>query len=127
MIEPGAVFEIPASLAAPPQRSHQDNPPDRQSRWVVVVSSQTDCGDPGCRNVLSVLLSTRVDLAGPFDVVTLPPIGGVRRPSIAQTDIVVTVDKRDISGPVNGSRYRGTVLADTIRQIKALMKARMDV
>jgi len=127
VIEPGAVFEIPAPLAAPPQRSHQDNPPERQSRWVVVVSSQTDCEDPGCMNVLSVLLSTRIDLAGPFDVVVLPPFGGVRRPSIAQTDIVVTIDKRDISGSINGPRYRGTVLADTLLQIKALLKARIDV
>ena len=127
MIEPGAVFEIPAPLAAPPQRSHQDNPPDREHRWVVVVSSKADCDNSGCVNVLSVLLSTRVDLVGPFDVVVLPPIGGVRRPSIAQTDIVVTIDKRDISGAMNGSRYRGTVLADTLRQIRALLKARMDV
>jgi hypothetical protein len=60
-------------------------------------------------------------------VVVLPPIGGVRRPSIAQTDIVITVDKRELSGPMNGARYRGTVLADTLRQIKALLRARMDV
>jgi len=126
VIEPGAVFEIPAPLAVPPQRSYQDNPPNRDNRWGLIVSSRTDCDDPECRNVLAVLLSCRVDLVGPFDVVILPPIGGVECQSIAQTDIVVTIDKRDISGPMNGTRYRGSVLADLFRQFRALLKARMD-
>lgn len=126
MIEPGAVFEIPAPLAVPPQRSFQDNPPDRESRWVLIVSSKTDCDDPECRNVLAVLLSTRTDLVGPFDVIIPTPIGGLKRSSIAQTDIVVTIDKRDISGPMNGPRYRGTVLADLFRQVRSLLKVRMD-
>lgn len=126
MIEPGAVFEIPAPLAVPPQRSFQDNPPERENRWVMIVSSKTDCDDTECWNVLTVLMSARIDLVGPFDVVILPPIGGVERPSIAQTDIVITIDKRDLSGPMNGPRYRGTVLADSFRQVRSLLKARMD-
>ena len=125
MTEPGAVFELPARLAVPPQRSFQDNPPDRDSRWVLVVSSEADCSNDECWNVLSVLLSSRVDLVGPFDVVVQPPVGGVRVPSIAQTDIVVTIDKRDISGHLNGPRHRGTVLADTLLQVRALLRDRL--
>jgi hypothetical protein len=76
---------------------------------------------------LVVLLSLRTDLIGPFDVIVLPPNGGVEGPSIAQTDVVLTVDKRDISGPTNGPRYRGTVLEDTLVQIRALLRDRLDL
>jgi hypothetical protein len=52
------------------------------------------------------------------------PDGGVSQDCIAETDIVVTIDKRDTSGPVNGSRYQGTVMRDTLGQIRALLRKR---
>jgi hypothetical protein len=126
VIEPGAVFELPPDLAEPPQRAYQENPPIRDSRWVLVVSSANDCADPECRNVLTLLLSSRVDLGGPFDVEVLPPNGGVIVPCIAQSDIVITVDKREMSG-VHGARFRGTVLIDTLALIRAYLRKRLQL
>jgi hypothetical protein len=125
VIEPGAVFEIPAQLAQPPGRAFQDNPAVRDHRWVLVVSSVSDCADQGCENVLVVLLSRRMDMCGPMDVPVLHPNGGVEVDSIAQSDIVLTIDRRSISGPTNGPRYRGTVLDDTLLQLRSLLRERL--
>lgn len=126
MLEPGSVFEVPHHLAPPPQRQYQENPPARESRWVLVVSSQQDCDDADCVNVQTVLLSTRVDLGGPFDVV-IQPGGGVPVACIAQSDIVITLDKRELTGVMNAARYRGPVHSDTLAQVRALLRARLDL
>jgi hypothetical protein len=127
VIEPGAVFELPAKQAQPPGRAFQDNPPVRDHRWVLIVSSAADCADEVCDNVLVVLLSRRMDMCGPMDVPVLHPNGGVEADSIAQSDIVLTIDRRAISGPTNGPRYRGTVLDDTFLQLRALLRERLSL
>jgi hypothetical protein len=93
---------------------------------VIVVSSGNDCTARDYPNVLVVLLSSRVDLISEKDVLVLPPDGGVEARCIAETDIVFTVDKRELSGPINGPRYRGTLMADTFAQVRALLRTRMD-
>ena len=75
MIEPGAVFEIPADLAEPPL----------------------------------------VEYAGRHDVLVIRPDGGVQRDSIAQVDLLFTLLKQDLTT----DRYRGTLMSDTLRQIRA--------
>lgn len=115
---------MPADLAIPPQRAYQLDPPQRDKRWVVIVSGAADCNDPDVANLLVVLLSTRIDLGGPCDVTVLPPDGGVTQTCLAETDIVLTVDKREMSGQA-GARYRGTLMADTFTQIRALLRTRL--
>ena len=126
MIEPGAVFELPARLAQPPQRSFQENPPEREHRWVLVVSSLNDCSAADCATVQTVLLSAQVEYAGPYDVLILSPDGGVDRDCLAQTDILITIDKRDLSG-AHGGRYRGTLMADSLARVRALLRRRLDL
>ena len=115
MVEPGAVFEIPADLADPPQRAQQDAPPRRESRWVLVVSSKADCRDRNEPTVIVVLLSAKTEFQDRHDVLILRPDGGVQRDSIAQTDLIFTVLKDDL----RDDRFRGTVLRDTIVRIRS--------
>ena len=115
MIGPGAVFEIPAELADPPQRRHEANPVQRTSRWVLIVSSKTDCRDARHPTVLVVLLSSQVEWQGRHDVLIKRPDGGLRTDSIAQTDMVFAVDKRDLLD----DRHRGDIMTDTLRQVRA--------
>jgi hypothetical protein len=70
--------------------------------------------------------SAQIEYAGPYDVLVIAPDGGVQRDSLAQSDIVITVDKRNLSG-TNGARYRGTLMADTLAQIRALLRQRYDL
>lgn len=115
MIEPGAVFEIPASLADPPQRAHQANPPQRESRWVIVVSSKTDCRDPLHPTIIVVLCSSQTEYQGRHDVLVRRPDGGVRTDSIAQADLVFVIEKAELLE----ERARGSLMADTLRQVRA--------
>ena len=115
MIEPGAVFEIPAELARPPQVARQASPPVRENRWVIVVSSKADCRDRGQETVTVVLCSAQLEYAGRHDVVVRQGDGGMARTSIAQTDLVFVVLKAALSE----DRYRGTILKDTLVQIRA--------
>jgi len=62
-----------------------------------------------------VLLSAQVECAGRNDVLVRRPDGGIQRDSIAQTDLVFVLDKVELTG----ARYRGTVLGDTLRQVRA--------
>lgn len=126
MIEPGAVFELPARLAQPPQRAFRENPPERDHRWVLIVSSLNDCSAADSPTVQTILLSAKVEFAGPYDVLILSPDGGVERDCLAQTDILITIDKREISGAYGG-RYRGTVMADTLARVRALLRRRLDL
>lgn len=115
MIEPGAVFEIPVALARPPQIAKQAAPPVRENRWVIVVSSKADCRDRYQETVIVVLCSAQTEYAGRHDVMVREHDGGMARTSIAQTDLVFVVMK-DALGE---ERYRGTVLKDTLIQIRA--------
>jgi hypothetical protein len=72
-----------------------------------------------------VLLSAQTQYLAEHDVVVIAPDGGVEQNSLAQTDIVITIDKRDITETFGG-RYRGTVMADTLIQIRALLRARLN-
>lgn len=127
MIEPGAVFELPATLVRLPDRERQADPPPRRSRWVLVISSAETCADMGMSTVLVVVLSSQVEYGGRYDVEIVPPVGGVRETCIAQTDIVVPIHKDELRGPRNGARYRGTVLTDTLRQVKAALRDYCDL
>lgn len=115
MIEPGAVFEIPANLARPPQTGKQTAPPARENRWVIVVSSKADCRDRWQETVTVVLCSAQTDYAGRHDVLVREQDGGMNRTSIAMTDLVFVVLKDELSD----DRYRGTVLKDTLIQVRA--------
>jgi mRNA-degrading endonuclease toxin of MazEF toxin-antitoxin module len=115
VIQPGAVFEIPADLAEPPQRRLKSSPPARESRWVVIVNNKRDCRDPYPLTALVVLLSAKVEYAGRHDVHVVRPDGGVQRDSIAQVDLLFTLLKEDLAI----DRYRGTLMSDTLRQIRA--------
>lgn len=115
MIEPGAVFEIPAALAQPPQVATQPDPPMREGRWVVVIANKRDCRDNGHATVHVVLLSAQVEYAGRHDILLKLPDGGLKRDSIAQTDLTFVVLKRDLTP----DRRRGVLQADTLRQIRA--------
>ena len=126
MMRPGAVYELPAKLAQPPERGYQENPPVREKRWVLIVSSERDCVDVKCTTVLGVLLSARVDLQSRFDVLIVAPEGGIKVDSIAQSDIVVTLDKRDLTGS-RETRFRGIVTTDTLLRIRAHLRQRLDL
>jgi hypothetical protein len=115
LIGPGAIFEIPANLEDPPQRRHDPDPIARANRWVMIVSSKTDCRDARHPTVLVVLLSSQVEWQGRHDVLIKRPDGGLRSDSIAQTDLVFAVDKRDLTD----DRHRGAVMTDTLRQVRA--------
>jgi len=115
VIEPGAVFELPAQLAQPPQTAKQASPPARESRWVIVVSNRTDCRDRGQETVLAVLCSAQTEYADRHDVHVRQGDGGLSRTSIAQTDLVFAILKDELAE----DRYRGTVLRDTLGQIRA--------
>ena len=115
MIEPGAVFEVPATLADPPQRAQQANPPRRESRWVIVVSSKSDCRDALHPTLVVVLCSSQIEYQGRHDVLVRRPDGGLRTDSIAQTDLVFVVAKAELVE----ERARGTLMADTLRQVRA--------
>lgn len=115
MTEPGAVFEIPAGLARPPQIDTQPLAPSREHRWVIVVSSKADCRDRWQETVTVVLCSAQLEYAGRHDVVVREHDGGMARNSIAQTDLVFVVLKDELTD----ERYRGTVLKDTLIQIRA--------
>jgi hypothetical protein len=120
VIEPGAVFEIPARLANPPQAAHRHDPARRESRWVVVVDTEAHCLDPRHLTVFTVLLSSQVEWAGPEDVTVLA-LEGLPADSIAQTDLVFTLAKSDLTGP----RYRTTLQADSLFQIRATLEVTM--
>lgn len=120
MIEPGAVFEIPARLANPPQAVHRNDPVRRENRWVVVVDTEAHCLDPRHLTVFTVLLSSQVNMAGPEDVTVLA-LEGLPTDSIAQTDLVFTLAKSDLPS----ARYRTTVQADTLFQIRATLEVTM--
>jgi len=115
VIEPGAVFEIPAALAQPPQVATQSEPPVRESRWVVVIANKRDCRDDGHATVHVVLLSAQVEYAGRHDILIKVPDGGLQRESIAQTDLTFVMLKRDLTL----DRRRGVLLADSLRQVRA--------
>lgn len=115
MIEPGAVFEISADLARPPQIAKQAAPPSRENRWVIVVSSKADCRDRWQETVTVVLCSAQMEYAGRHDVMVREHDGGMARNSIAQTDFVFVVMK----DALGDERYRGTALKDTLIQIRA--------
>jgi hypothetical protein len=115
VIVPGAVFEVPHSLADPPQRVRQSSPPHRESRWVLVVSNKADCGDRYQETITSVLLSAKTEYQSRHDVLIKHPDGGVERDSIAQTDLVLPILKAELTD----ERFRGVVLRDTLRQVRA--------
>ncbi len=115
MIEPGAIFEIPAVFADPPQRARDPDAPRREQRWVAVVSNKADCRDRNQEAVLVVLLSAKTEYAWRHDVLIRRPDGGVARDSIAQTDLLFIVEKAELAP----DRYHGTLMADTLRQVRA--------
>ncbi|MEW5705150.1 MAG: type II toxin-antitoxin system PemK/MazF family toxin [Pseudomonadota bacterium] len=116
MIEPGAVFELPARLARPPQEPHRFDPAARESRWVLVVSTSDQCLAPGYLTVFAVLLSSQTEYAGENDVLIFAG-EAVLRDSIAQADILFTLSKQDLGR----ARYRGTVSADTLKRVRAAL------
>ena len=103
MIQPGAVFRVPPELADPPGRAVQDDPPLRESRWVLVVSNKTDCRDRLHGTVNTVLFSAQTHYAGRHDVLVQRPDGGLERDSIAQTDLIFTIAKYELTD----DRHRG--------------------
>lgn len=115
MIAPGSVFEVPAPLADPPQRAGQAAPPVRESRWVLVLSNKRDCAEALHETVTVVLLSAKTEYMGRHDVLIRRPDGGIVRDSIAQTDIVSTMLKTDLSD----DRFRGIVMRDTLVRVRA--------
>jgi len=115
VIQPGAVFEVPHALADPPQTARQNDPPPRVSRWLLVVSNKADCRDRYQETVTVVLLSAQTEYQGRHDVLIRRPDGGLERGSIAQTDLVITVLRDELSD----DRFRGIVLRDTLRQVRA--------
>lgn len=123
MLEPGAVFEVPHALADPPQVARQTAPPTRENRWVLLVSCMADCTDRDLRTVTAVLLSAQVDYQGRHDVLIQRPDGGVARTSIAQTDLILSILKDELAE----DRYRGTVLRDTLRQIRARLATSLGI
>ena len=62
-----------------------------------------------------VLLSAQTEYAYRHDVLIRRPDGGIERDSIAQTDLVFVVEKVELTA----DRLRGTVMADTLRQVRA--------
>jgi mRNA-degrading endonuclease toxin of MazEF toxin-antitoxin module len=115
VIEPGAVFEIPPELAEPPQRQRQASPPEREHRWVIVLTNKADCRDQHQETVTVILCSAKTEYQGRHDVLVQAKDGGMERRSIAQTDLVFVVLKDELTN----DRYRGTVLKDTLVQIRA--------
>ena len=86
----------------------------------MVVDTEGHCLDPRHLTVFTVLLSSQVDMAGPEDVTVLA-LDGIPVDSIAQTDLVFTLAKADLTGP----RYRTTVQADTLFQVRATLEVTM--
>jgi hypothetical protein len=79
------------------------------------VSNKADCRDRHQETVTVVLLSAQTDYQGRHDVLIRRPDGGVERDSIAQTDLVLTILRDQLSD----DRFRGIVLRDTLRQVRA--------
>jgi hypothetical protein len=123
VIQPGSVFEVPHALADPPQTARQNDPPPRISRWLLVVSNKADCRDRFQETITVVLLSAQVEYQDRHDVLIRRPDGGVQRDSIAQTDLVFTVLRDQLSD----DRFRGTVLRDTLRQVKAKLSETLGI
>jgi hypothetical protein len=115
VIEPGAVFEIPAAFADPPHRARDPNAPARERRWVMVVSNKADCRDRYQEMVVVVPLSAQTQSSHRQDVLIGRPDGGSVRDSIAQTDLVFVAEKAELAD----DRARGTVMSDTLRQVRA--------
>jgi hypothetical protein len=115
MIVPGSVFEIPAPLAEPPQRARQQDPPPRENRWVLVLSNKRDCAERLHETVTVVLLSAKTEYMGRHDVLIRRPDGGVERDSLAQTDIVLTLAKAELTD----DWHRGVVMRDTLVRVRA--------
>lgn len=86
----------------------------------MVVDTPPHCLDPDHLTVFTVLLSSQVDMAGPEDVLVLA-LEGLQTDSIAQTDLVFTLAKADLVR----SRYRTTVQADTLFQVRATLEVTM--
>jgi mRNA-degrading endonuclease toxin of MazEF toxin-antitoxin module len=80
---------------------------------VVIVSNRRDCTEQGQRTVLVVVCSVSTIYADRHDVLIRAPDGGLLFDSIAQTDLVFVVSKRKLTDEA----YRGTLQADTLRQI----------
>lgn len=114
MVEPGAVFEIPARLADPPQAAHRYDPTHRTTRWVLVIAPLAHCVDPDQLTVTCVLLSAQPEYAAEHDVLIYRG-DAVVRDSIAQADLLFTLAKSDL---LTG-RYRGTVMTDTYLKVRA--------
>lgn len=62
-----------------------------------------------------VLCSAQTEYGGRHDVHVRQGDGGMKRNSIAQTDLVFVVLKEELPD----DRYRGTVLRDTLTQVRA--------
>lgn len=114
MVEPGAVFEIPARLAEPPQAAYRHDPSHRETRWVLVIAPLAHCVNPDQFTVTCVLLSAQPEYAAEHDVLIFKG-DGVAKDSIAQADLIFTLAKEDLLA----GRYRGTVLADTLKKVRA--------
>jgi hypothetical protein len=87
----------------------------RENRWVLVVSCKADCSDRYQETVTAVLLSAKTEYQSRHDVFIRRPDGGVARDCIAQTDLVFPILKDELTD----ERFRGTVLRDTLRQVRA--------
>ncbi len=82
---------------------------------MLVVSNKADCRDRYQETVVVIPLSAQTQYAHRHDVLIRRPDGGIVRDSIAQTDLVFIVEKAELAD----DRARGTVMADTIRQVRA--------
>lgn len=87
---------------------------------MLIVDTEAHCVDPRHLTVFTVLLSSQVDKAGPEDVTVLA-LEGLPADSIAQTDLVFTLAKADLTGP----RYRTIVQADTLVQVRSTLAVTM--
>lgn len=114
MVEPGAVFEIPGLLAEPPQAAYRFDPSPRKTRWVLVIAPLAHCVNPDQLTVTCVLLSAQTKYAADHDVLIFKG-DAVVKDSIAQADLIFTLSKEDLLA----ARYRGTVLADTLKKVRA--------
>jgi mRNA-degrading endonuclease toxin of MazEF toxin-antitoxin module len=88
--------------------------PEREERWLLVVSSKRDCRASDCPTVVVVIFSAQVQFAGRHDELVRAG-DGVRRDSIAQTDLVMFWPKEELSD----DRWMGDVMQDTLTRVRA--------
>ena len=113
-IRPGSVFVVdPFAVYLAPIPGAK---PKRETRWVVVLSSEADCDESWARTLLVAVLSRQTQhFWAQHDILVAKGDGGVDVEVLAQCDTVFSMLKADLLA----GELKGIVQRDTLAQIRA--------